>query len=77
MNKYIEDILSDTTEINSTQRTIRSYLDDKGNEFFTIFYNEDMFIDYGETYPEGKTVVISGEEVLKILEEIKTREEEL
>ena len=74
MNKYIEDILSDTTEINST---IRSYLDDKGNEFFTIFYNEDMFIDYGEVYPKGKTVVISGEEVLEVLEAIKTREEEL
>ena len=77
MKKYITDILSNTIEINKTQRTIQTYLDDKGNEFLTIFYDENMFIDYGQISIDETTITIDFEKVEKIVKQIQEREEEL
>jgi hypothetical protein len=77
MNKYIKKILSNTTEINTTQRNIRTYFDDKGNEFFTVFCNEDMFTDYGEIHTPKGTIVVNDKECVEIAEEIEERKREL
>ena len=77
INENIVNILSDTTEIITTQRNIRAYLDDKGNEFFTVFCNEDMFADYGEIYTPQGTIVVDDKECVKIAEYIEEREREL
>jgi hypothetical protein len=77
MEKFITETLSNITEISSTQRNIRTYLDDKGNEFFTVFCNEDMFADYGELHTPQGTIVVNDKECVEIAEMIEEREREL
>ena len=74
---FLEETLSNTTEINNTRRTIEAFLDDKGNEFLTAFYDDEGFLDYIEIYEETGTKVISGKEAVQILENVKVRQKEL
>jgi hypothetical protein len=77
MNKEIAEILSNTTDIVKTQRNIRTFLDDNGNEFFTVFCNEDMFADYGEIYTKDKTITVNADQCVEIAEAIEERMREL
>lgn len=77
VQKYITGILSNTTEINEVERTVRTFSDDKGNEFCTIFYNEDMLMDYMEIYTDTETITVADEDIQEVLDNILERQKEL
>jgi hypothetical protein len=55
---YLNDILSDTTEISQEKRVIREYTNDKAEIFLTIFLDSSMDINYGELYIKDKTIIL-------------------
>lgn len=75
--QQLQNILSNTTEINETQKTIRTFVDDEGNRFCTVFYNEDMLADYIEIYTDTDTETITGEDMQEVLNYILERQREL
>lgn len=81
MNKTIEkklnDILSNTTDINETQTTIRTFYDDKITPFLTIRYDADMFVDAMEMYADEKVIPIDSDDMQEILDYVMQRQQEL
>lgn len=79
MNKELIDILSNTTDIHEVQRTIRTFTDDQGRPFLTIFYDEDMFTTGMEIYPKDMEGVyqVKEEDMQEVLGLVLQRQQEL
>ncbi len=79
MNKELIDILSNTTDIHEVQRTIRTFTDDQGRPFLTIFYDEDMLTTGMEIYPKSMDGVyqVKEEDMQEVLDLVIQRQKEL